>query len=286
MKKLKIAVQKSGRLLEDSIEILSQCGIKLPKANGKLKSEASGFPLEVYYLRNNDIPKYVDDGIVDVAIVGTNTVEEYHGSLDILLPLGFSKCKVSIAVPKTSTIYSIEDLKGKKIATSYPNTLEKYLKQSGVDAEIHFISGSVEIAPTLGLADAICDIVSTGSTLLMNGLKPIETIFLSEAALVSRIGKDEPAIKDLMERLVFRLKAYQRSRQFKYVLLNAPNHSIDKIKSIIPGMKSPTILPLAMAGWSSIHSVIAEDDFWQHIDALKSAGAEGILIVPIEKMIL
>ena len=282
---LRIAVQKSGRLQEDSLLILKECGLKVDASNGKLKSIVPNFPLEVLFLRNSDIPQYVEDGVVDIAIIGENLLIEEESKLDVLLPLSFSKCRVSLAVPKNSDIQSVKDFQGKKIATSYPETVQNYLRKNGVTAEIHTISGSVEVAPTIGLADGICDIVSSGNTLFMNGLRELEVILQSEAVLIKN-SKLSAEKQEILDKLIFRMKAVLSSRNSKYILLNAPNDAIAKISSILPGMKSPTVLPLAEPGWSSLHSVISEDQFWEKIDALKSAGAEGILIVPIEKMVL
>jgi ATP phosphoribosyltransferase len=284
-KMLRIAVQKSGRLQEDSLLILKECGLKVDASNGKLKSIVPNFPLEVLFLRNSDIPQYVEDGVVDIAIIGENLLIEEESKLEVLLPLSFSKCRVSLAVPKNSEIQSVKDFEGKKIATSYPATVQNYLRKNGVTAEIHTISGSVEVAPTIGLADGICDIVSSGNTLFMNGLRELEVILQSEAVLVqnSKLSLEK---KEILDKLIFRMKAVLSSRNSKYILLNAPNDAIAEISRILPGMKSPTVLPLAEPGWSSLHSVISEDQFWEKIDALKSAGAEGILIVPIEKMVL
>lgn len=282
---LRIAVQKSGRLQEDSLLILKECGLKVDASNGKLKSIVPNFPLEVLFLRNSDIPQYVEDGVVDIAIIGENLLIEEESKLEVLLPLSFSKCRVSLAVPKNSNIQSVKDFQGKKIATSYPATVQNYLRKNGVTAEIHTISGSVEVAPTIGLADGICDIVSSGNTLFMNGLRELEVILQSEAVLVKN-SKLSAEKQEILDKLIFRMKAVLSSRNSKYILLNAPNDAIAKISSILPGMKSPTVLPLAEPGWSSLHSVISEDQFWEKIDALKNAGAEGILIVPIEKMVL
>lgn len=282
---LRIAVQKSGRLQEDSLLILKECGLKVDASNGKLKSIVPNFPLEVLFLRNSDIPQYVEDGVVDIAIIGENLLIEEESKLEVLLPLSFSKCRVSLAVPKNSDIQSVKDFEGKKIATSYPATVQNYLRKNGVTAEIHTISGSVEVAPTIGLADGICDIVSSGNTLFMNGLRELEVILQSEAVLVQN-SKLSIEKKDILDKLIFRMKAVLSSRNSKYILLNAPNEAIAEISRILPGMKSPTVLPLAEPGWSSLHSVISEDQFWEKIDALKNAGAEGILIVPIEKMVL
>lgn len=281
---IRIAVQKSGRLLDDSLQILKEAGIKVDASNGKLKSVASNFPLEVLFLRNSDIPQYVNDGVVDIAIVGENLLIEERSNLETLVKLNFSKCRVSLAVPKASTVQSVKDFSGMKIATSYPNTVEDYLKKNNVSAEIHTISGSVEVAPAIGLADAICDIVSSGNTLFMNGLRELEVILKSEAVLV-RTEMLSPEKEAILEKLIFRIKAVLASKNSKYILLNAPNEKIEEIIRILPGMKSPTILPLAEEGWSSLHSVISEDQFWENIDALKDAGAEGILVVPIEKMV-
>lgn len=281
---LRIAVQKSGRLLEDSLQILKECGLKVDASNGKLKSTVANFPMEVLFLRNSDIPQYVADGVVDAAIIGENLLIEEGSLLEVLLQLNFSKCRVSLAVPKNSAIASVKDFEGLKIATSYPNTVQQYLDKNGVSAEIHTISGSVEIAPTIGLADGICDIVSSGNTLFMNGLRELEVILKSEAVLIK--GSDLSADKqNILDKLVFRMNAVLASKNSKYILLNAPNEAIEAIIAILPGMKSPTILPLAEPGWSSLHSVISEDQFWENIDALKTAGAEGILVVPIEKMV-
>lgn len=284
MKKLTIAVQKSGRLLDDSLQLLRECGLKIDAANGALKSEASNFPLEILFLRNSDIPQYIKDGVVDLAIIGENLLVEKGGDIETLLPLGFSKCKVSLAVPKSSIFQSVKDFEGQRIATSYPVTLQKYLDENKVKAEIHTISGSVEIAPNIGLADGICDIVSSGNTLFMNGLKELEVILRSQAVLVSnpKLTFDK---KNILDKLVFRIKAVLASKNSKYILLNAPNDRLLEIVAILPGMRSPTILPLAESGWSSVHSVIGEEQFWDTIDALKDAGAEGILVVPIEKMV-
>lgn len=284
IKMLRIAVQKSGRLQEESLQLLKECGLKVDASNGKLKSIVENFPLEVLFLRNSDIPQYVEDGVVDIAIVGENLLIEEESDLEVIQHLGFSKCRVSLAVPKNSEIESINDFNGKRIATSYPVTVQKFLSKNGVNAEIHTISGSVEVAPAIGLADGICDIVSSGNTLFMNGLKELEVILKSEAVLVK--NKNLTSDKsEILDKLLFRLKAVLASKNAKYILLNTPNAAIEKISRILPGIKSPTILPLAEPGWSSLHSVISEDQFWEKIDALKEAGAEGILIVPIEKMV-
>lgn len=282
--KIKIAVQKSGRLLEDSQKLLKECGIKINNGKDQLKADADNFPAEIFFLRNADIPQYIEDGVADIAILGENTVIEKEKSLDLILPLGFSKCRLSIALPKGIPYSGIKDLDGKKIATSYPNSLRNYLSQNGIQAEIHEISGSVEIAPNIGLADAICDLVSSGSTLFKNGLEEKEVLLKSEAWLVSR--KNLPvATQQIFDTLTFRIKSVLSARKNKYLLMNAPNDAVSNIINILPGMKSPTVMPLATDGWSSIHTVIPEDRFWELIEALKQAGAEGILVIPIEKMI-
>ena len=285
MSKLKIAVQKSGRLNEDSLKILKEIGISIDNGKDQLKASARNFPLEVFYLRNGDIPQYLRDGVVDAAIIGENVLIEKGDDITVVEKLGFSKCRVSIAVPKSSDAKSLKDLEGKKIATSYPNTVNQFLAKNDVNANLHIINGSVEIAPNIGLADGICDIVSSGSTLFKNGLKEIEVLLKSEAVLATspKISNENQAIIDKIQ---FRLKSVLRGRQNKYVLLNAPNDKLDKIVNILPGMNSPTILPLAKEGWSSLHSVINKNDFWNVIDELKANGAEGILVCPIENMVL
>lgn len=283
--KLKIAIQKSGRLNEDSLNILKDCGISIDNGKDQLKASARNFPMEVFYLRNGDIPQYLRDGVVDIAIIGENVLVEKGETLEVAEKLGFSKCRVSIAVPKSLKYTSIADLQGKRIATSYPNTVEKYLKSKGITAEMHIINGSVEIAPNIGLADAICDIVSSGSTLFKNNLKEVEKILTSEAVLAvsPEIGA---AQKEILGKLQFRIRSVLAARQSKYVLMNAPNDSLDAILELLPGMRSPTVLPLAEEGWSSVHTVINKDTFWEVIDELRQAGAEGILVCPIEKMVI
>ncbi|CCG53357.1 ATP phosphoribosyltransferase [Flavobacterium indicum GPTSA100-9 = DSM 17447] len=285
MNTLKIAIQKSGRLNEDSLKILKDCGISVDNGNDQLKATASNFPLEILFLRNSDIPQYLIDGVADIAIVGDNLLVEKGGAIEVVEKLGFSKCKVSIAVPKTVNYNSIEDLDGKRIATSYPNTVLNYFKSKNVNVEIHQISGSVEIAPNIGLSDAIVDIVSTGSTLFKNNLKEVEVILKSEAVLAASPNLSEEK-KVLLDKLIFRIQSVLKARKSKYILMNVPNDKIAEISSILPVLKSPTVLPLAEAGWSSVHSVINDDQFWEVIDQLKNAGAEGILICPIEKMVL
>jgi ATP phosphoribosyltransferase len=285
MSKLKIAVQKSGRLNEDSLKLLKDCGISIDNGRDQLKADASNFPMEIYYLRNGDIPQYLNDGVVDCAIIGENVLVEKAKHIVIKEKLGFSKCRVSLAVLKPFKYNSLADLKGKRIATSYPNTTREYFEKRGVDAGLHVINGSVEIAPNIGLADAICDIVSSGSTLFKNNLKEVEVMMESEAVLAVSPGITNE-MEELLGRLQFRIQSVLKGRQSRYVLLNAPNEKIEEIISIIPGMKSPTILPLTEKGWSSLHSVIKQNEFWDVIDKLKQAGAEGILVCPIEKMVL
>jgi ATP phosphoribosyltransferase len=285
MNKLKIAVQKSGRLHDDSMTILKEIGISVDNGKEQLKASASNFPLEVFYLRNGDIPQYLRDGVIDAAIIGENVLIEKGNDLTIVERLGFSKCKVSIAVPKSSKVKSLRDLEGKRIATSYPNTVNQFLEKEGIKANLHIINGSVEIAPNIGLADGICDIVSSGSTLFKNGLKEVQVLLKSEAVLATS-PKISIENQILIDTLQFRIKSVLIGRESKYILLNAPNDKIDNIIQILPGMNSPTILPLAKEGWSSLHSVINKDDFWNIIDALKANGAEGILVCNIENMVL
>ncbi len=283
--KIRIAIQKSGRLNEDSLRILKDCGISIDNGKDQLKALSRNFPMEVFYLRNGDIPQYLRDGVVDIAIIGENVLIEKGEEIAIAEKLGFSKCKVSLAIPKSIQYDSINDLEGKRIATSYPNTVKNYLKDKGVNADLHVISGSVEIAPNIGLADAICDIVSSGSTLFKNNLKEVEVLLKSEAVLAvsPKISKER---REILQKLQFRIQSVLRARQAKYVLLNAPNNRLDDIIALLPGMRSPTVLPLAEEGWSSVHTVINEGEFWKVIDELKLAGAEGILVCPIEKMVL
>ena len=285
MNTLKIAIQKSGRLHDESIQILKDCGISVYNGNDQLKVTASNFPLEVYYLRNSDIPQYLIDGVVDIAIVGDNLLVEKGQNIQIAEKLGFSKCKVSVAVPKNFNYNSIQDLNGLRVATSYPKTVVDYFSSKGISVDIHQISGSVEIAPNIGLSDAIVDIVSSGSTLFKNGLKEVEVILKSEAVLAVSPQISNEA-KQLVSKLQFRIQAVLRSRKSKYILMNVPNDKISEISKILPVLKSPTVMPLAEEGWSSVHSVIDEDKFWEVIDQLKEAGAEGILVCPIEKMVL
>jgi ATP phosphoribosyltransferase len=285
MSKLRIAVQKSGRLNEDSMRLLKDIGISIDNGKDQLKASAKGFPVEVFYLRNGDIPQYLKDGVVDAAIIGENVLIEKGEGIGIVEKLGFSSCRVCIAVPKTDAYNSIKDLEGKRIATSYPNTVQQFLNKNGVKANLHIINGSVEIAPNIGLADAICDIVSSGSTLFKNNLKEVDTILKSEAVLAvsPKLNQERKAILDTIQ---FRIQSVLKGRNSKYVLLNAPNDKLQDIIDVLPGMKSPTVLPLAEEGWSSVHSVISKNQFWDVIDDLKSKGAQGILVCPIEKMVL
>ncbi|MEY8870048.1 ATP phosphoribosyltransferase [Meridianimaribacter flavus] len=285
MSKLKIAVQKSGRLHDDSMKILKDVGISIDNGKDQLKASARNFPLEVFYLRNGDIPQYLRDGVVDVAIIGENVLVEKGKDISIVEKLGFSTCKVSVAVPKSTKYSTIKDLEGKRIATSYPNTVNGFLQSNNVNAELHIINGSVEIAPNIGLADAIVDIVSSGSTLFKNNLKEVEVLLKSEAVLAvsPNISEDK---QQVLEKLQFRIKSVLKGRQNKYVLLNAPNKNLESIINILPGMNSPTVMPLAKEGWSSLHSVINKNDFWEIIDELKANGAEGILVCPIENMVV
>ena len=282
---LKIAIQKSGRLHEDSIKLLNDCGIGVKNGNSQLKTIADNFPIEAYFLRDDDIPQYVEDGVAHIGIVGENVVREKNKSVDIVEALGFSKCRLSIAVKKTDTYSDTGFLQGKKIATSYPFLTRKFLEENKIDAEIHEISGSVELAPGIGLADVVCDLVSSGSTLFMNGLQEVETILQSQAVLIKSKQLDSE-LQKVLNQLLFRIRAVRKAKKNKYILLNAPNHSLDKIINLLPGMRSPTVLPLAESGWSSVHSVLNEDEFWEKIEQLKAAGAEGILVIPIEKMIV
>ena len=285
MSKLKIAIQKSGRLNEDSLGLLKDCGIKIDNGKDQLKVTARNFPLEILYLRNSDIPQYIEDGVVDIAIIGENILIEKEKEFEIVEKLGFAKCRVSLAVPKRVESNTANYFNGKKIATSYPNTLNKFLKKNDIDAEIHVISGSVEISPNIGLADGICDIVSSGSTLFKNGLRETQVILRSEAVLAKNINLDAEK-EAILDKFLFRIQAVLRAKNTRYILMNVPNDKIEQVSKILPVLKSPTIMPLAQEGWSSLHSVIDEDKFWNSIDELKNAGAEGILIVPIDKMVL
>lgn len=284
MEKLKIAIQTKGRLNEESLNLIHESGIKLSVGKRKLLSEAGNFPVEVLFLRDDDIPQTVADGVADVGIVGENEVLEKMEDVTIAKRLGFSKCRLSLAIPKNTAYSGPAFFNDKKIATSYPNILRKFLDEHDIKADIHVISGSVEIAPGIGLADAIFDIVSSGSTLVSNRLKEVEVVIQSEAVLVAKPGLSQKK-QDILDELIFRIESVQRAEGKKYILLNTPNEKIEEVASLLPGMKSPTVVPLAQKGWSSMHSVIAESDFWEIIGKLKKAGAEGILVVPIEKMI-
>lgn len=285
MSKLKIAIQKSGRLNEKSVALLEECGLKFPNGGGKLITESSNFPVEILFLRDDDIPQYVEQNVAHIGIIGENVFLESQKQINIVEKLNFSGCRLSLAVPKETDYEGIPFFNDKKVATSYPNILQNYFNENQIKATIEVISGSVEIAPGIGLADGICDIVSSGSTLLSNGLKEVEIVLKSQAVLVSCQNLDEE-IQSILNRLLFRIRSVQKAKENKYILLNTPNNQLEKIIQILPGMNSPTILPLAKEGWSSLHSVISEEKFWEIIDELKEAGAEGILVVPIEKMIL
>jgi ATP phosphoribosyltransferase len=283
--KLKIAIQKSGRLYEDSVKLLKDCGIDLKNGVNKLKTESDNFPMEIYFLRDDDIPQYVEDAVADIGIVGENVLYETNKKVDVVEQLGFGKCRLSVAVGRSELYGGVGYLQGKKIATTYPVLVKQFLEKNKVEAEIHEISGSVEIAPGIGLAHAIVDLVSSGSTLFMNGLKEVETVLQSQAVLI-RNKFLEDAQQQILEKFLFRIRAVKRARNTKYILLNAPNEKLQEIIALLPGMKSPTVLPLAEPGWSSVHSVLSESDFWDIIERLKGAGAQGILVVPIEKMVL
>lgn len=283
--RLKLAIQKSGRLNEDSMRLLKECGIDIENGVNKLKADATNFPLELFFLRDDDIPQYVEDGVADIGFVGENVVYEKAKKVDVAYALGFGKCRLSFAVRKGEIFTGPSFLNGKKIATSYPVLVQSYLDENNIQAEVHEISGSVEIAPGIGLADVVCDLVSSGSTLFMNGLVEAASILQSQAVLIKHKNFSEAQSK-ILESLLFRMESVKKAKKNKYVLLNAPNDQLEKIIALLPGMKSPTVLPLASPGWSSVHSVIAETDFWEIIEQLKNAGAEGILVVPIEKMIL
>lgn len=284
-KRLRIAIQKSGRLSETSLELLKECGISVTNGKGALIVPATNFPIDLLYLRDDDIPQYVEDGTADLGFVGENVVAETGAKVDIVKRLDFGRCRLSLAIPKNAQYTGIQYFSDKKIATSYPKILNDFLAEKGISADVHLISGSVEIAPAIGLADAICDIVSSGSTLLSNGLKEVEVIMRSEAVMIGHKGLNTEGGK-ILDKLMFRLNAVMTAKTNKYVVLNAPNESVENICRVLPGMKSPTVVPLATQGWSALHSVLSEDQFWDVIDDLKAAGAQGILVVPIEKMIL
>ncbi len=282
---IKLAIQKSGRLSEKTIELLKNCGIKFISNSSRLKTQAFNFPMEILFLRDDDIPGYVADGVADLGILGMNEIDEQQKDVNIIKKLGFSGCRLSIAVPNAFDYKGIHSMEGKRIATSYPSILRKYLNDNKVNAEIHEISGSVEIAPTIGLTDAICDIVSTGGTLLSNGLKEVETIYKSEAALIGN-KKLSAAKQAILEKWMLRIEAVNKASSNKYILMNVPNEAVEEVARLLPGMKSPTVIPLKEKGWSSVHSVINEDDFWDIIEKVRNAGAQGILVCPIEQLIM
>ena len=282
---LRIAIQKSGRLQEGSLDLLRESGLSFSNGKDQLKTQARNFPVEILFLRDDDIPQYVEDQVADVGIVGENVFCEKKKNNELVKRLDFAKCRLSMAVPRSENYTGVQWLNGKNIATSYPTIVKDFLQKNNIKAGIHEISGSVEIAPGIGLADAICDLVSTGSTLLSNGLKEVEVVMQSEAVIIANPTLDAEK-KKILEKLLFRIEAVRKAKNTKYILMNCPNSAIEKITSVIPGMKSPTIIPLAREGWSSLHSVVDENDFWERIDQLREFGAEGILVVPIEKMIV
>lgn len=282
---LRIAVQKSGRLYEDSVQLLKECGIDLRNVKDRLKTVSENFPLEVFFLRDDDIPEYVEDGVADIGIVGQNVLVEKGRLVDTVEALGFGKCRLSVAVPKAMEYDGVQVLQGKRIATSYPNLVKQFLEENKIKATIHEISGSVEIAPGIGLSDVVADLVSSGGTLFMNGLKEVEVILESQAVLVANKNISQEK-QEILEKLLFRMRSVKKAKRSKYVLMNVPNDNLNQIIALLPGMRSPTVLPLAESGWSSVHSVLSEDEFWDRIEKLRAAGAEGILVVPIEKLIL
>ncbi len=282
---LRIAIQKSGRLYEDSVQLLKECGIDLRNVKDRLKTVSENFPLEVFFLRDDDIPEYVEDGVADIGIVGQNVLLEKGRKVDTVELLGFGKCRLSVAVPKAMDYNGVKSLEGKRIATSYPHLVKQFLQNNNIQASIHEISGSVEIAPGIGLADVVADLVSSGGTLFMNGLKETEVILDSQAVLVANPTIDEEK-KAILEKLLFRMRSVRKAKKSKYVLMNVPNENLTQVLDLLPGMRSPTVLPLAESGWSSVHSVLSEDEFWDKIEQLRAAGAEGILVVPIEKLII
>ncbi len=283
--RIKIAIQKSGRLSEKSLALLKECGISLNNGGNKLRSHSHDFPAEALFLRDDDIPEYVQDGVADIGIIGENVFIEKQKETEIVERLGFARCRLSLAIPLNRDYSGISEFEGKRIATSYPVILQQFLDENGVNAEIHEISGSVEVAPGIGLADGICDLVSTGGTLFSNGLKEVEVILRSEAVMIA--SRDmSPEKKALLNDVLFRVRSVKKASKNKYILLNAPNDKLKAISEVLPGMKSPTVLPLVDEGWSSLHAVIHEDEFWERIDQLKNLGAENILVVPIEKMVV
>ncbi len=282
---IRIAVQKSGRLSEESLKLFKECGIKFESGGSKLKSVSSNFPIEFLFLRDDDIPGYVEDGVADLGVIGENVLMEHIRQVDVVKELGFSKCRLSLAIPRNEEYTGLSYFQGKNIATSYPNLTNAFLQKQGIIVTTHEISGSVEIAPSIGLAEGICDIVSTGGTLLSNGLKEVATVFNSQAVLIANKNLDTHK-RDILSKLLFRIDSVQRGQNAKYVVLNAHEDNIDKITALLPGMKSPSVMPLTEKGWFSLHSVISENDFWEIIESLRTAGAQGILVLPIEKMIL
>lgn len=285
LQNIRIAVQKSGRLSEESLKLFKACGIKFESGGSKLRTVSSNFPIEFLFLRDDDIPGYVEDGVADLGVIGENVLMEHIRQVDVVKELGFSKCRLSLAIPRNEEYSGLEFFQGKNIATSYPNLTNAFLTKNGIQVTTHEISGSVEIAPSIGLAEAICDIVSTGGTLLSNGLKEVATVFQSQAVLIAS-KQLSPEKQAILAKLLFRIDSVQRGQNAKYVVLNAKETDLDRIKSLLPGMKAPSIMPLAESGWVSIHSVILENDFWDIIESLREAGAQGILVLPIEKMIL
>lgn len=283
MKSLKIAIQKSGRLNENSVALLKNCGLSFENYKSSLITTVSNFPIEILFLRDDDIPEYVQDGIADLGIVGENVIEETEVKVNYLQRLGFGKCSLKLAVPKGGSIVTLKDLQNKSIATSYPVILSKFLSKNNIEADIRTISGSVEISPGLGLSDAICDLVSTGGTLRSNGLEPFADVLASEAILIGKNGLDGNSI---LNELLQRIQSVLRAKETKYVVLNVEKKNLDKITALLPGVKSPTIVPLAEEGWVAVHTVIPETDFWDKINGLKAAGAQGIVVMPIEKIIL
>ena len=283
MKTLKIAIQKSGRLNEKSVELLKNCGLSFENYKSSLISSVSNFPLEILFLRDDDIPEYVQDGIADIGIVGENVIQETKVEVAYLQRLGFGKCTLKLAVPVDSPIKDVKDLEGKAIATSYPNILSNFLNKENINADIKMISGSVEIAPGLGLSDAIFDIVSTGGTLKNNGLKPFHNVISSEAILIGRKGEENG---ELIQELIQRIQSVLRAKDNKYIVLNVERKNLEKVTALLPGVKSPSVIALADEDWVAVHTVIPEKDFWDRINELKSAGAQGILVMPIEKIIM
>lgn len=281
---LRVAVQKSGRLSEDSLKLFRECGLKFESGGSKLRSVASNFPVEFLFLRDDDIPGYVEDGVADIGVIGLNVLRENEKQVSVVKELGFSKCRLSLAIPRNEVYEGLHYFQGKNIATSYPSLTQSFLRAHGIEAHTHEISGSVEIAPSIGLADAICDIVSTGGTLLSNGLKEVAEVFNSQAVMISNVGLNTGK-QELIKQLIFRIDSVQRAQNAKYVVLNVEEQNIEKLKALLPGIKSPSVVPLAESGWYSMHSVISENDFWEIIDSLRGAGAQGILVLPIEKMI-